>query len=120
GCQTNYGSSVCPIRGATRLEALRAAGRADVEAEVLRLHPVADFDGSGFVSDEEGERFGVLVHFGQQLNFLVTSERRSSDQLARLMRLSLAEFRSRLHDYQEFVGRAKQLGVEFLAEPSIE
>src|SRR6185369_12167493 len=27
GCQTNYGSSVCPIRGATRLEALRAAGR---------------------------------------------------------------------------------------------
>jgi hypothetical protein len=60
-----------PIQGKTRLEALRAAGRSDVETEVLRLHHTADFDGSGFVSDEEGERFGVLVQFGQQVDYLV-------------------------------------------------
>ena len=102
------------------MEALRAAGRGDVEPEVCRLHPVADFDGDGFVSDEEGERFGVLVHFGQQLNYLVTSARRSSDETARLMRLSPVEFRTRLHDYQEFVAPAMQSGVKFVAAPSIE
>jgi hypothetical protein len=102
------------------LEALHKAGRDDVEPEVRRLHPAADADGDGYVSDEEGERFGVLVHFGQQLNYLVTDASRSTDELARLMRLSPGQLRSRLDEYKAFVARAKQLGVSFVAAPSIE
>jgi hypothetical protein len=118
GCVTNYGSSVAPIRGKTRLFALDAAGRCDVEDEVVRLHPAADFDGSGFVSDEEGWRFAVLVHFGQQLTYLVKTGY-SAERYPQMMRLSPEEFRARLEDYKEFVRRATTLGIAFLEAPSV-
>ena len=120
GCRPRYSSSVCPIYGKSRLDALRAAGRRDVEAEVQRLHHAADFDRSGFVSDEEGKRFGMLVYFGQQMDYLVMKQGRySADRFAQLMRLDPVEFRTRLHDYKKLVGRAKKLGIDFPEARSI-
>jgi hypothetical protein len=119
GCVTHYGSSVCPIPGKSRLEALKAAGRLEVEPEVERLQPVADFDGSGFVTDEEGLRFGVLVHFGQQLNYLVRRKGWKPDRLAVLMRLTSEELRSQLKDYKELIERAKRLNVSLVKAPAI-
>ena len=113
-------SSVCPIQGKTRLEALRAAGRSDVETEVLQLHHAADFDRSGFVSDEEAERFGALVQFGQQVDYLVMKTGgNATERLANLMRLNRVEFRTRVHDYKKFIGRAKKVGVNFPEARSI-
>ena len=113
GCRPRYSSSVCPVYGKTRLDALRAAERSDVEAEVQRLHRAADFDRSGFVCDEEGERFSVLVYFGQVDYLVMKTGRYAADQFAQLMRLNLVEFRTRLHAYIELVGRSKKLGLDF-------
>ena len=40
------------------------------EAEVKKLKPLADADGSGFVSSDEGEAFRRLVEFGYKASFI--------------------------------------------------
>lgn len=75
GCTEHYGSSVCPIPGKNRLQAIHAAGRNDIDLEIKRLWAVADLDDSMFVTDEEGQRFRMLVDFGLMLDFLAKRTR---------------------------------------------
>lgn len=117
GCTESYGSSVCPIPGKNRLQAIHAAGRNDIDLEIKRLWAVADLDDSMFVTDEEGQRFRMLVDFGLMLDFL-GKRTRSVARLAPLMRLEPEEFRTRLQDYKKLIARARKFGVFLVSTPS--
>jgi hypothetical protein len=113
----SYGSSICPIPGKSRLQAIHAAGRTDIDLEIKRLWAVADLDDSMFVSDEEGQRFWSLVEFGLMLDFLATKTR-SVARLAPLMRLEPDQFRTRLQEYKDLIIRAQKFGVSLVSTPS--
>jgi hypothetical protein len=113
----SYSSSVCPIRGATRLQALFAAGKRDIEPELLRLRTVADADNSGFVSSDEARRFAEMVEFGVRLDYFATNVGDSADRLARVMGMRTEELRSRVRKYADFVAAAKQRAVVFVPAP---
>jgi hypothetical protein len=113
----SYSSSVCPIRGATRLQALFAAGKRDIEPELLRLRTVADADNSGFVSSDEASLFGEMVEFGLRLNYFAKNEENSADRLAGVMCMGAEELRSRVRKYADFVAAAKQQAVVFVPAP---
>jgi hypothetical protein len=117
GCTRSYHSSVCPIPGKNRLQAIHAAGRSDIDLEIKRLWAVADLDDSMFVTDEEGQRFWTLVEFGLMLDFLA-DKTRSIARLAPLMRLEPEQFRTRLQEYRELVIRAQKFGVSLVSSPS--
>src|SRR5262249_37262542 len=117
GCTKSYHSSVCPIPGKNRLQAIHDAGRNDIDLEIKRLWAVADLDDSMFVTDEESERFWMLVDFGMMLDFLV-NRTRSVARLAPLMRLEPEQFRTRLKEYKELVIRAQKFGVALVDSPS--
>jgi hypothetical protein len=117
GCTKRYGSSVCPVPGKNRLQAILAAGRDDIELEIKRLWAVADRDDSMFVTDEEGQRFRNLVEFGLMLEFLATRTR-SVVRLAALMRIEPEQFRTRLREYEDLIPRARKFGVSLVSTPS--
>ena len=117
GCTKSYHSSVCPIPGKNRLQAIHAASPTDIDLEIKRLWAVADLDDSMFVTDEEGERFWTLVDFGLMLDFLA-DRTRSVARIAPLMRLEPEQFRTRLKEYKELVVRAQKFGVSLVGSPS--
>ena len=117
GCTKAYHSSVCPVPGKNRLQAIHAAGRSDIDLEIKRLWAVADLDDSMFVTDEEGQRFWTLVDFGLMLDFLA-NRTRSIARLAPLMRLEPEQFRTRLTEYKDLITRAQKFGVSLLSTPS--
>ena len=117
GCTESYGSSVCPVPGKNRLQAILAAGRNDIALEIKRLWAVADRDDSMFVTDEEGQRFRILVNFGLMLEFLA-NRTRSVARLAPLMRLEPEQFRTRLREYEDLVAWARKFGVSLVSTPS--
>jgi hypothetical protein len=117
GCTKSYHSSVCRVPGKNRLQAIRAAGRNDIDLEVKKLWAVADFDDSMFVSDEEGQRFWMLVDFGLMLDFLA-ERTQSVARLAPLMRLEPEQFRARLQEYKNLVARSQKFGVSLVSAPS--
>jgi hypothetical protein len=117
GCTESYHSSVCPVPGKNRLQAIRAAGRTDIDLEIKRLWAVADLDDSMFVTDEEGQRFRILIGFGLMLDFLATRTR-SVARLAPLMRLEPEQFHTRLQEYKDLIARARRFGVSLVSTPS--
>jgi hypothetical protein len=117
GCTKSYRSSVCPLPGKNRLQAIHAAGRSDIDLEIKRLWAVADLDDSMFVTDEEGQRFGILVDFGLMLDFLA-NKTRSVARLAPLMRLEREQFRARLKEYKDLIARAQKFDVSLVSTPS--
>ena len=113
----SYSSSVCPMPGATRLQALFAAGKRDIEPELLRLRDVADCDNTGFVSSDEAKLFAEMVEFGVRLDYFATNVGDSADRLARVMGMRTEELRSRVRKYADFVAAAKQRAVVFVPAP---
>jgi hypothetical protein len=117
GCTKSYHSSICSVPDKNRLQAIRAAGRNDIDLEVKKLWAVADLDDSMFVSDEEGQRFWTLVDFGLMLDFLA-QRTQSVAKLAPLMRLEPEQFRTRLQEYTNLVARSRKFGVSLVSAPS--
>lgn len=115
-----YESTVCPVPGATRLQALFAAGRADIEPELLRLRTVADSDNSGFVSNAEASLLFLLVEFGLRLNYLAEKEGNSVARLAPAMGMRAEDLRTRVREYSDFVDAARQQAVVFVAAPILD
>ena len=99
-----YTAKFCPRPGMS--EEARAELRkqmdemnAKVEREMERLKPLADSDGSGFVSSEEGMRFRRLYELGKSVLVVTADGLRDSKQVAERLQMPLETLRQDLTAY---------------------
>lgn len=99
-----YSARFCPRPGMS--EEARAELRkqmeevnAKVEREVERLKPLADRDGSGFVSSEEGMRFRRLYELGKSVLVVTADGLRDSKQVAERLQMPLETLQQDLAAY---------------------
>jgi hypothetical protein len=87
-----------------------------VDREITRLKPLADSDGSGFVSTSEGAQFRELLEFGYKAARVISAEGRDIERVCRGLQMNAETFRDTLAKYREIRRRAKGLGIEDLPE----
>lgn len=85
--ESRFTTGFCPRPGADPEEvaALRQKIDERVQAELRRIKPLADRDGSGFVSTEEAAQFREVVLFGLRAAKLETGDRQSPQTIARAL-----------------------------------
>ena len=74
---------------------------AKVKLEMERLKPLADRDGSGFVSSEEGMRFRRLYELGKSVLVVTADGLRDSKQVAERLQMPLETLRQDLAAYAD-------------------
>lgn len=102
----SYTARFCPRPGMS--EEARAQLRkemeemeAKVEREMARLKPLADRDGSGFVSSEEGMRFRRLYELGKSVLVVTADGLRDSKQVAERLQMPLETLQQDLEAYAD-------------------
>jgi hypothetical protein len=99
----SYDTSTCGLPGADpkKLEAQKQELMAATEREARRLQPLADLDGSGFVTTEEGSRFRQLyelaliaAHVCEQEECAVATLAKATGRPPATVEESLAGFRT--------------------------
>lgn len=87
-----------------------------LDGEILRLRDLADFDGSGFVSTDEGMRFRQLVEFGCKAAHIAVEEK--GDLAAIRLGLSVelggseeGAFENKVKEYNELRLEAEKAGI---------
>lgn len=82
--ESRFTTGFCPRPGADpeEVKALRQKLDERVQAELRRLKPFADRDGSGFISTEEASQFRELVLFGLRAAKLEPGDRQSPQAIA--------------------------------------
>ncbi|HWN43404.1 MAG TPA: hypothetical protein VNW71_14345 [Thermoanaerobaculia bacterium] len=72
---------------------------AKVERELERLRPLADRDGSGFVSSEEGGRFRHLYELGKSVLVVTADGLRDGEQVAERLQMRVEKLHEDLAAY---------------------
>ena len=72
-----------------------------VKSEIARLRPLADRDGSGFVSSEEGHRFRKLYEMGRSLLVVTADGLRDGDSVAERLHIPVETLQQDLAAYAE-------------------
>lgn len=105
-----FASTSCPPRNAdpAAVAATQAADRERLATEVQRLRPVADADGSGFVSTAEAAEFRRLIEFGHLMHHLTAVERASDETIACATRLDSDRRRERIRAYDTVARRINE------------
>ena len=101
-----FTSRLCPRPGMSeearaQLKKEMDAIEEKVESEVARLKPLADRDGSGFVSSEEGHRFRRLYEMGRSLLVVTEDGLRDGDRIAERLQMPVERLQTDLADYAE-------------------
>lgn len=120
---TSFTGNRCALPNADPAEAERERMRYryTLDTEVSLLRPLADADGSGFVSTEEGLAFRRLCEFGYKAAFVAAEEEGDRDAVITGLQVDLGGtrpevFESRLKEYEAFREKAEALGVGGLPE----
>ncbi len=102
-----FTSTGCPLPGADpgKVAEWQASLRAKEEAEFERLKPLADKDGSGFVSTEEGNEFRELMEFGVLAEQVREAEGPGLEKVAMASGLEMKEAEAKLERYRSLLGR---------------
>lgn len=109
-----FRSTTCPVPGAdpaktAQLQAELAAAR---DAEFNALKPLADADGSGFVSSEEGAAFRTVFELGSLARCVVDHRGYSKAAICRASGLDEATVDARLSMLDELGKRAAAAGLK--------
>jgi hypothetical protein len=86
---------------------------AKVESEMARLRPLADRDGSGFVSSKEGSQLRHLYEFGKSVLVVTANGLRDGEQVAEKLQMPLEMLRRDLAGYAEIKGLASIPELKF-------
>ena len=114
----SYTGTKChsPDRNPEDVRLERERYKYQVEGEILKLRPLADLDGSGFVGSDEGSRFRNLVEFGYWASHVIEAEEGDIDHVCKGLMMSRDSFDETLDDYRELMAKAKKLGTEDLPQ----
>lgn len=104
-----YTSVLCPRPGMSeearaQLRKEMEAMEAKVKAEIARLRPLADRDGSGFVSSEEGHRFRNLYEMGRSVLVVTAGGLRDGGQAAERLQIPAEKLQEDLAAYAAVKG----------------
>lgn len=113
-----YTAALCPRPGMSEearaeLRKQMDAMNAKVKSEMERLKPLADTDGSGFVSTEEGGRFRNLYEFGKGVLVVTADGLRDGGQVAERLQMPVDKLRTDLAAYAEIKGFAPLPALTF-------
>lgn len=113
-----YTAAFCPRPGMS--EEARAELRkkmeemdAKVESEIARLKPLADQDGSGFVSSEEGYRLRRLYELGKSVLVVTADGLRDGGQVAERLQMPVEKLQQELAAYAGIKGFASLPALTF-------
>lgn len=113
-----YTAAFCPRPGMS--EEARAELRkkmeemeAKVESEMARLKPLADLDGSGFVSSEEGYRLRRLYELGRSVLVVTADGLRDGGQVAERLQMPAEKLQEELAIYAGIKGFASLPALTF-------
>ena len=116
---TSINSNVCYDPSLERSEeewaALRAEETARLDAVLVKLLPMADTDGSGFVSTDEGNAFRNLNEFGWKYPVVLEGEDGDVAAMAAAFHLDPEALAARLDEYDAYAARATAAGLEGFA-----
>ena len=109
---TSYGSTFCPRPGTDSSENLKISKQidADVNADIKKIRPLADFDNSGFITTDEANRFRRVIEFGLLANF-VAKKGEPESIVVRSFGIPKDRLRKMIEDYKNMVRNARNLGV---------
>jgi hypothetical protein len=118
---TSYMSATCPKPGAdapelTRWKALKVS---ETEAMVSQFKPIADADGSGFVTTKEAASFRYAMEYGYVVARVVRDEGASIESVARASGKDVESARRALAEYKELARRATAAGIACLPDVTI-
>ena len=114
----HYTTALCPKPGMSeeaRAELRRQmdAMQAKVKSEMERLKPLADRDGSGFVSSEEGARFRDLYEMGRGVLVVTADGLRDGGEVAERLQTPVDKLQKDLASYAEIKGFAPLPALTF-------
>lgn len=109
----SFHSNSCPMPGADpdTLAARQQRAKAACDAERTRLQPLADTDGSGFVSTIEAIQFRVAFEFASLMDQLQLAGDYSMERVLIATGLDAALLESRMRAYAEVRRKAEAAGV---------
>lgn len=95
-----------------------------LDAEISRLKPLADADGSGFVGTEEGMAFRKLCEFGYKASFVAKQENGDREKICRGLQADLGSaelevFEAKLKEYEALRQQAAGSGITDLPEVAL-
>jgi hypothetical protein len=105
-----------PDRDPEQVERERERHEYQRDCEIIKLRPLADADGSGFVTTSEGKRFRSLVEFGYKAAHVISMEGADTEGCLQGLMMSEDEFREILAKYGELSIRAEKAGIEGFPE----
>lgn len=113
-----YTSRFCPRPGMSeearaQLKKEMDAMEEKVKSEIARLRPLADRDGSGFVSSEEGMRFRRAYETGRSVLAVTADGLRDGDKVAERLRMPVERLQSDLAEYAGIQGLAPLPELKF-------
>jgi hypothetical protein len=124
---TSYTSNRCrlPNEDPAEAERERMQFQYKLDTEVSRLRPLADADGSGFVSTAEGLAFRKLCEFGYKAAFVASEEQGDMERILAGLQIDLGgtdpeALAAKLKEYEELRQRAAQGGVADLPEVALD
>lgn len=111
----SYQSSSCPKPDMDPAE--RARLRNEYESKIApilsKLHPLADKDNSGFVTEEEGAKFRDVVEFAYQAVYVASQEGAGSEGFYTGMSMDEERFKQRVAEYKDMFLKARESGLDF-------
>lgn len=113
-----YTAVFCPRPGMSEearaeLRKKQAEMDAKVESEMARLKPLADQDGSGFVSTEEGYRLRRLYELGKSVLVVTADGLRDGGQVAERLQMPVENLQKELAAYAGIKGFASLPALTF-------
>ncbi len=110
----SYRGTSCPNPNMDPVE--REKMKAEYELLVapilLKLHPLADRDNSGFVTGEEGAQFRDLVEFAYQASYVAGQEGKDNEQFYIGMNMDRERFKRRVAEYDSVFSKARASGID--------
>ena len=118
----SYSGTMCysPDRNPEEIRLEREQFQYKVDGEIIKLRPLADFNDSGFVSTSEGSQFRSLIEFGYKAAYVNSAEDGDIGRICQGLMMNEGTFNEMLEKYNDFLIRAKNLGVEDLPEVTID
>lgn len=118
----SYTGTKCysPDRDPEEVRRERELFKYQVDEEIIKLRPLADFDNSGFVSTSEGNQFRSLVEFGYKAAYVISAEEEDIDRICQGLMMNEDAFLEMLEKYKDFLIRTKKIGIEDLPEVTID
>ena len=109
-----YESTSCPNPNmdATERKNRQSEYESKINPILKKLHPLADRDNSGFVTDEEGAQLRNLIEFAYQALYVASQEGANSEQFYTGMNLDKERFKQRVAEYNEVLLKARASDLE--------